>query len=96
MDQRNAVGGASYLTAPLRVGPAGVAPLIGWLVLGETLTLRDWAGMTLTIAGIALMALLQRRRHVLAARRAPKERSIERDISEKGSGAVVPPIAPFQ
>ncbi len=26
--------------------------LIGWLVLGETLTLRDWAGMTLTIAGI--------------------------------------------
>ena len=28
------------------------------------------------VAGIALMALLQRRRHVLAARRAPKERSI--------------------
>ncbi|HYO14929.1 MAG TPA: DMT family transporter [Thermoanaerobaculia bacterium] len=35
--------------------------VIGWLLLGETLTGRDLAGMTLTVAGIA-WAVLERRR----------------------------------
>ena len=31
--------------------------LIGWIVLGETLSIKSWLGMTLTIAGIALVVL---------------------------------------
>jgi drug/metabolite transporter (DMT)-like permease len=31
--------------------------LIGWIVLGETLTIKSWIGMVLTIAGIALVVL---------------------------------------
>src|SRR4030042_5818306 len=31
--------------------------LIGWLVLGESLSFGDWLGMTLTIIGIALVIL---------------------------------------
>ncbi|MFZ4521753.1 MAG: DMT family transporter [Bacteroidales bacterium] len=31
--------------------------LIGWVVLGETLSWKSWVGMTLTIAGIALVVL---------------------------------------
>jgi len=33
--------------------------LIGWLVLGETLTLISWTGMILTLSGIALVVLKQ-------------------------------------
>lgn len=35
--------------------------VIGWLVLGETLTARDFVGMTLTVTGIA-WAVLERKR----------------------------------
>lgn len=31
--------------------------LIGWMVLGESLSVKSWIGMTLTIAGIALVVL---------------------------------------
>lgn len=34
-----------------------ITALIGWMVLGETLSLKSWIGMTLTIAGIALVVL---------------------------------------
>jgi len=34
--------------------------LIGWLVLGETLSLQSWTGMVLTISGIALVVLKRR------------------------------------
>jgi len=34
-----------------------ITALIGWIILGETLTLRSWIGMALTIAGIALVVL---------------------------------------
>jgi len=37
-----------------------ITALIGWLVLGETLSPKSWIGMMLTIAGIALVVL---RRH---------------------------------
>jgi len=37
-----------------------ITALIGWIILGETLSLKSWIGMTLTIAGIALVVL---RRH---------------------------------
>jgi drug/metabolite transporter (DMT)-like permease len=33
------------------------AALVGWLVLGEVLTLMNWLGMTVTIAGIVLVIL---------------------------------------
>ena len=39
--------------------------VIGWLVLGETLTVRDFVGMTLTVTGIA-WAVLERKRPVSA------------------------------
>jgi len=34
-----------------------ITALIGWIILGETLSLKSWFGMTLTIAGIALVVL---------------------------------------
>jgi drug/metabolite transporter (DMT)-like permease len=37
-----------------------ITALIGWMVLGETLSLQSWIGMILTIGGIALVVL---RRH---------------------------------
>lgn len=37
-----------------------ITTLIGWALLGEVLTLADYAGMTLTLAGVAL-AVLERR-----------------------------------
>jgi drug/metabolite transporter (DMT)-like permease len=37
--------------------------LIGWMVLGETLSWKSWMGMVLTIAGIALVVL---KRHTVA------------------------------
>jgi drug/metabolite transporter (DMT)-like permease len=37
--------------------------LIGWVVLGETLSWKSWIGMTLTISGIALVVL---KRHTAA------------------------------
>ena len=34
-----------------------ITALIGWIILGETLTLQSWLGMALTFAGIALVVL---------------------------------------
>lgn len=47
--------------------------LIGWLVLGETLTARDWTGMALTIAGIA-WAIAERAPVQTTARPQPRGR----------------------
>ncbi len=40
-----------------------ITALIGWVVLGETLSWKSWIGMTLTISGIALVVL---KRHTAA------------------------------
>jgi len=34
-----------------------ITALIGWMVLGETLTLQNWIGMTITVIGISLVVL---------------------------------------
>jgi len=34
-----------------------ITALIGWMILGETLTIKSWIGMALTISGIALVVL---------------------------------------
>jgi len=37
--------------------------LIGWIVLGETLNMKSWIGMVLTIAGIAIVVLEREDHH---------------------------------
>ncbi len=34
-----------------------ITALIGWMILGETLTLQNWIGMTITVTGISLVVL---------------------------------------
>jgi len=34
-----------------------ITALIGWMILGETLTLQNWIGMTITVTGISMVVL---------------------------------------
>jgi drug/metabolite transporter (DMT)-like permease len=59
------IGDMALFEAFVRIGPRvsmlmmALAPpftaIIGWLVLGEQLTLQDWAGMIVTVTGICLV-----------------------------------------
>ena len=41
-----------------------IAAVVGWLIMGETMTLRSLAGMFVTIAGIAMVVLTRKSDHL--------------------------------
>ena len=53
------IGGRITMVIYALVPP--VTALAGWLLLGETLTLKQWLGITLTVTGICMVILIKKK-----------------------------------